>query len=112
MPFVFCEKHGYSISPHGCCHVSKKVRLGIKSEELEYVDIHGGFYAGWMCKNCIEKLNRHGFQDYLRRNKNRKEEPSANETDHYLGLIDLQPLCQKCLSELNGVDGPWRSDND
>ena len=69
------------------------------------------FFLG-MCEDYIERLNRHGFQDYLRRYKNRKEEPGANETDYYHGFIDLQPLCQKCLSGLTGVDDVCKGDND
>ena len=46
MPFVLCERHGASVSPHGCCHVSEKVRLGIKPEKFEYVEIDGAFFSG------------------------------------------------------------------
>ena len=114
MSFGICEKHGANTFPDGCCHVLEKVRLGIKPEKIEYIEIHDFLPGGWMCEKCIEKLNRHGFQDYLRRYKNWQEDPSQEELSrieifNYFEMIDFQSMhmCEKCFSELTGVEAPF-----
>ncbi len=104
MPAIICKIHGRHIAPHGCNHVSQKIWNYENPGKVTFVDLDNFFVMGWICNECLEKLNNIGLQEYLLKLPNYKDYPPDEEITKFIDLLDLQPMCPKCFEELYKTD--------
>ena len=70
MAFTICDKHGGHIAPHLCHDAAERISKGeTVPGVLKLVDFGDGFSGGFVCGECLNKLNAKGLQEFLKENE-------------------------------------------